>query len=104
MGIYCTRAVSKQIRSHLATFTACVGPTCSSDICRLLQGGSGAENEDEEEEEEDIMAMLRRRAKDDKVMVRKSSLQVIENIMRLNPSCVTPENLQVRLWRGGGAA
>ena len=41
------------------------------------------------------MAMLRRRAKDDKVMVRKSSLQVIENIMRLNPGCVTPENLQV---------
>ena len=48
------------------------------------------------EEQEDIMAMLRRRAKDDKVMVRKSSLQVIENIMRLNPGCVTPENLQVR--------
>ncbi|XP_043235483.1 condensin-2 complex subunit D3-like [Amphibalanus amphitrite] len=60
------------------------------------QEGSGAENE-ENEEQEDIMAMLRRRAKDSKVMVRKSSLQVIENIMRLNPSCVTPENLQVLL-------
>ncbi|KAF0289601.1 Condensin-2 complex subunit D3 [Amphibalanus amphitrite] len=60
------------------------------------QEDSGAENE-EDEEQEDIMAMLRRRAKDSKVMVRKSSLQVIENIMRLNPSCVTPENLQVLL-------
>ncbi|XP_037089796.1 condensin-2 complex subunit D3-like [Pollicipes pollicipes] len=45
----------------------------------------------------DILAMLRRRARDDKVMVRKSSLQVLENVMRLNASCVTSENLQVLL-------
>ena len=43
-----------------------------------------------------VMALLRRRACDDKVFVRKSALQVLENIMKMEKNMVTKDNLKVR--------
>lgn len=57
---------------------------------------------DEEEEEgldfpnaSMVVAMLHRRALDDKVTVRKSALQVLENLMKLHTDMLSPQNLMV---------
>lgn len=42
-----------------------------------------------------ILALLKKRARDDKVSVRKSSLQVLENLMKLDPQMVHKKNVQV---------
>ncbi|XP_076046564.1 chromosome associated protein D3 [Oratosquilla oratoria] len=42
-----------------------------------------------------VMSMLRRRALDDKVTVRKSALQVMENLMRLDSGMLSVKNLKV---------
>merc|ERR1719376_1462002 len=42
-----------------------------------------------------VMGLLRRRALDDKVMVRKSALTVLENLMKNYKDMVNKENLQV---------
>ncbi|XP_076054806.1 condensin-2 complex subunit D3-L-like isoform X2 [Oratosquilla oratoria] len=42
-----------------------------------------------------VMSMLRRRALDDKVTVRKSALQVMENLMRLDNGMLSVKNLKV---------
>lgn len=43
-----------------------------------------------------VVAMLHRRALDDKVTVRKSALQVLENLMKLHNDMVSTQNLMVR--------
>ncbi|KAK8371964.1 hypothetical protein O3P69_011983 [Scylla paramamosain] len=59
------------------------------------------ENEEVEEEELKfpnaslVVSMLRRRALDDKVTVRKSALQVLENLMKLHNDMLTHQNLAV---------
>ncbi|XP_042229630.1 condensin-2 complex subunit D3-like isoform X2 [Homarus americanus] len=42
-----------------------------------------------------VVSMLHRRALDDKVTVRKSALQVLENLMRLDNEMLTEKNLEV---------
>ncbi|KAK3873393.1 hypothetical protein Pcinc_021594 [Petrolisthes cinctipes] len=42
-----------------------------------------------------VVAMLLRRAQDDKVTVRKSALQVVENLMRLDNEMLSEKNLEV---------
>lgn len=42
-----------------------------------------------------VVAMLHRRAVDDKVTVRKSSLQVLENLMKLHNDMLSTQNLMV---------
>lgn len=42
-----------------------------------------------------VVAMLHRRALDDKVTVRKSALQVLENLMKLHSDMLSTQNLQV---------
>lgn len=43
-----------------------------------------------------VMSLLRRRARDDKVTVRKSALQVMENLMKLDKEMISQANLKVR--------
>uniref|UniRef100_A0A2P2I5C0 Condensin-2 complex subunit D3-like n=1 Tax=Hirondellea gigas TaxID=1518452 RepID=A0A2P2I5C0_9CRUS len=42
-----------------------------------------------------VIALLKRRARDDKVTVRKSALQVLENLLKLDEAMVTKDNLKV---------
>lgn len=44
-----------------------------------------------------VVSMLHRRALDDKVTVRKSALQVLENLMRIDNEMLTDKNLEVRV-------
>ncbi|XP_045592017.2 condensin-2 complex subunit D3-L [Procambarus clarkii] len=44
-----------------------------------------------------VVSMLRRRALDDKVTVRKSALQALENLMRLDNEMLSDKNLEVLL-------
>ena len=59
------------------------------------------ENEEEEDEELEfpnasmVVAMLRRRALDSKVTVRKSALQVLENLIKLLSDMLSTQNLAV---------
>lgn len=86
------------------------------DLQQQPQGGEGAatsttpggrEHAGDEGENEDgaaemkmpnaamVMSLLRRRARDDKVTVRKSALQVMENLMKLDQEMVSKANLKV---------
>lgn len=45
-----------------------------------------------------VVSMLHRRALDDKVTVRKSALQVLENLMKLHNDMLTHQNLAVSVY------
>lgn len=81
----------------------------NKDVVSLRQspisGSESSESSDTEEanafqlpEAEKVLLMLRRRALDEKVMVRKSALQVIESLMKLKEEMVTMDALKVNSY------
>lgn len=95
--------VSALIRSRalavLAECTVAEERSVSAAAAELMTSQHHGDDQPEGDEvfaaNESIPAMLRRRARDPKVMVRKSSIQVIENTMKASEKCVTTENLQI---------
>lgn len=86
------------LRQRPTVFTTPHIPQNDINVESPLDLEMGLEEEDEElhfPNANMVVAMLLRRAQDDKVTVRKSALQVLENLMRLDNEMLLEKNLEV---------